>query len=158
MENEAREHLNLAHYNFNRMAVIDEEGQDPSNNATITDPRSRGQDQLVSANGDRPNIKNMHNTTSGFYPQRFGDRVPTRGDMQSRGGGRAVLPSQGGRRGNSRAENSLGRMQQMQVNQAQAIAKGGTHYGNMFNENQNNLLIENQATQPDSSIVISVMN
>jgi len=26
MENEAREHLNLAHYNFNRMAVIDEEG------------------------------------------------------------------------------------------------------------------------------------
>lgn len=78
--------------------------------------------------------------------------------MQSRGGGRAVLPSQGGRRGNSRAENSLGRMQQMQVNQAQAIAKGGTHYGNMFNENQNNLLIENQATQPDSSIVISVMN
>ena len=28
MENEAREHLNLAQYNFNRMAVIDEEGQD----------------------------------------------------------------------------------------------------------------------------------
>ena len=26
-------------------------------------------------------IKNMHNTTSGFYPQRFGDRVPTRGDV-----------------------------------------------------------------------------
>ena len=26
MENEAREHLNLAQYNFNRMAVIDEEG------------------------------------------------------------------------------------------------------------------------------------
>jgi hypothetical protein len=26
MENEVREHLNLAHYNFNRMAVIDEEG------------------------------------------------------------------------------------------------------------------------------------
>jgi len=28
MENDAREHLNLANYNFNRMAVIDEEGQD----------------------------------------------------------------------------------------------------------------------------------
>jgi len=27
MENEAREHLNLAQYNFNRMAVIDEEGE-----------------------------------------------------------------------------------------------------------------------------------
>jgi len=26
MESEAREHLNLALYNFNRMAVIDEEG------------------------------------------------------------------------------------------------------------------------------------
>ena len=26
MENDVREHLNLAHYNFNRMAVIDEEG------------------------------------------------------------------------------------------------------------------------------------
>jgi hypothetical protein len=25
MENEAREHLNLAQYNFNRMAIIDEE-------------------------------------------------------------------------------------------------------------------------------------
>ena len=23
----------------------------------------------------------MHNTTSGFYPHRFGDRVPTRGDV-----------------------------------------------------------------------------
>jgi len=31
MENEAREHLNLAHYNFNRMAVIDEEGIDGTN-------------------------------------------------------------------------------------------------------------------------------
>ena len=28
MECEAREHLNLAHYNFNHMAVIDEEAQD----------------------------------------------------------------------------------------------------------------------------------
>jgi len=28
MENDPREHLNLAQYNFNRMAVIDEEGQD----------------------------------------------------------------------------------------------------------------------------------
>jgi hypothetical protein len=28
MENEAREHLNLANYNFNRMAVIDEEEND----------------------------------------------------------------------------------------------------------------------------------
>ena len=54
----------------------------------------------------------MHNTTSGFYPSKFGgDRVPTRGDMQSRGGGRFnMIPSaQGGRRGNSRADNSLGR-------------------------------------------------
>ena len=31
MENEAREHLNLAHYNFNRMAVIDEEGIESNN-------------------------------------------------------------------------------------------------------------------------------
>jgi hypothetical protein len=31
MESEAREHLNLAHYNFNRMAVIDEEGIENNN-------------------------------------------------------------------------------------------------------------------------------
>lgn len=32
MEDEVREHLNLAHYNFNRMAVIDEEGVESINN------------------------------------------------------------------------------------------------------------------------------
>ena len=32
MENEVREHLNLAHYNFNRMAVIDEEGVESGQN------------------------------------------------------------------------------------------------------------------------------
>jgi len=34
MENEAREHLNLALYNFNRMAVIDEEDLEKQNQAT----------------------------------------------------------------------------------------------------------------------------
>jgi hypothetical protein len=33
MENDVREHLNLAHYNFNRMAVIDEEGIENNGNA-----------------------------------------------------------------------------------------------------------------------------
>ena len=39
--------------------------------------------ELMSAGADRrtAGINQMHNTTSGFYPQRFGDRVPTRGDM-----------------------------------------------------------------------------
>ena len=32
MENDVREHLNLAHYNFNRMAVIDEEEGGIENN------------------------------------------------------------------------------------------------------------------------------
>jgi len=31
----------------------------------------------------------MHNTASGFYPPKFGDRIPTRGEI-----------SRGGRRGN----------------------------------------------------------
>ena len=53
----------------------------------------------------------MHNTTSGFYPPRFGDRVPTRGDVQSRGRTNLIPSAQGTqRRGNSRAENSLGRV------------------------------------------------
>ena len=61
----------------------------------------------------------MHNTTSGFYPQRFGDRVPTRGDVQSKRGNRNLIPSaQGGRRGNSRAraDNSLNRVQPNKIN------------------------------------------
>ena len=43
--------------------------------------------ELMSAGQERrtTGINQMHNTTSGFYPPRFGDRVPTRGDMQSRG-------------------------------------------------------------------------
>ena len=75
MENEAREHLNLAHYNFNRMAVIDEEGDN-------NDKEDKYEPDLVSRPGpDIKVIKNMHNTTSGFYPQKFGDRLPTRGDV-----------------------------------------------------------------------------
>lgn len=65
----------------------------------------------MSVGGDRrtAGINQMHNTTSGFYPQRFGDRVPTRGDMQSRGRTNLIPSAQGTRRGNSRAENSLSR-------------------------------------------------
>lgn len=116
MENEAREHLNLAHYNFNRMAVIDEEGIESNNHRRamlqVEDdkPRrggTRGNDQLMSAGQDRR--KNMHNTASSFYQPRFGDRLPTRGDVQSRGRQNLVPSAQGTRRGNSRAENSLGR-------------------------------------------------
>jgi len=103
MENEAREHLNLAHYNFNRMAVIDEEGNENNEKEEKYEP------DIINAGPDIKAIKNMHNTTSGFYPQRFGDRVPTRGDVQSRGARNLIPSAQGGRRGNSRAENSLGR-------------------------------------------------
>lgn len=75
MENEAREHLNLAHYNFNRMDVIDEEGDHH-------DKEDKYEPDLITKGPDIKVIKNMHNTTSGFYPaQRFGDRVPTRGDV-----------------------------------------------------------------------------
>lgn len=77
MESEAREHLNLAQYNFNKMAVIDEEGAESSHNIRGT----RGGEGLVSAGQDLRTNKNMHNTTSGFYPTRFGDRLPTRGDV-----------------------------------------------------------------------------
>ena len=91
--------------------------------------------------GDSRVIKNMHNTTSGFYPGRFGDRVPTRGNVQSRGARQIVPSAQGVRRGNSRAENSLGRMQRQQLENVQQLARGGgTHYGNMFNGE--NLLME----------------
>lgn len=76
METEAREHLNLAQYNFNKMAVIDEEGAESTHNRKGT----RG-GQLMSAGQDLRTNKNMHNTTSGFYPTRFGDRLPTRGDV-----------------------------------------------------------------------------
>ena len=61
MEDEAREHLNLAHYNFNRMAVIDEEGIE-NNEPDKFEP------DLISTGPDIKVIKNMHNTTSGFYP------------------------------------------------------------------------------------------
>jgi hypothetical protein len=74
MENDAREHLNLAHYNFNRMAVIDEE-EGIENNEKEFEP------DLISTGTDIKVLKNMHNTTSGFYPSKFGDRVPTRGDV-----------------------------------------------------------------------------
>jgi hypothetical protein len=47
MENEAREHLNLAHYNFNRMTVIDEEGIE--NNENKSKQGSRANNQLISA-------------------------------------------------------------------------------------------------------------
>ena len=93
------------------MAVIDEEGQDlttMSGNAQGNENSS----QLISAGENRRRDKNtMHNTTSGFYPRPFGDRVPTRGDVQSRGRTNLIPSAQGTRRGNSRAENSLGRVQ-----------------------------------------------
>ena len=89
MESEAREHLNLAHYNFNKMAVIEEVVDEQTK-----EQRGRSRpDNLMSAGQNQRAIKNMHNTTSGFYPQRFGDRVPTRGDMQSRGARKNVVPS-----------------------------------------------------------------
>ena len=116
MENDVREHLNLAHYNFNRMAVIDEEGIENQGNSNNLGSRQNGNESssyLASAGGpELKQLKNMHNTTSGFYPQRFGDRVPTRGDVQSKRGNRInLIPSaQGGRRGNSRADNSLNRV------------------------------------------------
>jgi hypothetical protein len=62
MENEAREHLNLAHYNFNRMAVIDEEGDEKDIKEEKYEP------DIINAGADIKAIKNMHNTTSGFYP------------------------------------------------------------------------------------------
>lgn len=46
METEAREHLNLALYNFNRMAVIDEEGIE--NNQVHANQKST-QNYLISA-------------------------------------------------------------------------------------------------------------
>ena len=45
METEAREHLNLAQYNFNNMPVIDEEGAESSHNRRGT----RGGEGLMSA-------------------------------------------------------------------------------------------------------------
>lgn len=82
----------------------------------------------------------MHNTTTNFYHHGFGDRLPTRGDVQSRGRQNLIPSAQGTRRGNSRAENSFGRVQQMQINQANSN-KGGTHYGGMFQENTQKSLI-----------------
>ena len=70
MENEAREHLNLAHYNFNRMAVIDEEGNENNNEKEQSKQgqRKNNNNYLISAGQELRNIKNMHNTTNGFYP------------------------------------------------------------------------------------------
>lgn len=84
MENEPRENMNLAQYNFNRMDVIDEEGEANHDHRGGGGARrsTRGvNDQLMSAGQDRRGSKNMHNTTTNFYPQRFGDRLPTRGDV-----------------------------------------------------------------------------
>ena len=47
MENEAREHLNLANYNFNRMAVIDEEENDVIQKARSKEG-SRMKKQIIS--------------------------------------------------------------------------------------------------------------
>jgi hypothetical protein len=80
METEAREHLNLALYDFNRMAVIDEEGIE-NNPSHANSKKKGGQNYLISAEQEFRSLKNMHNTANGFYPQRFGDRIPTRGDM-----------------------------------------------------------------------------
>jgi hypothetical protein len=60
MENEVREHLNLALYNFNRMAVIDEE------TVPIDNSRAKRREDIQFNDQQRPH--NMHNTTSGFYP------------------------------------------------------------------------------------------
>jgi hypothetical protein len=49
METEVREHLNLAHYNFNHMAVIDEEGQENGANAPSGGTKSRGTTDIMSA-------------------------------------------------------------------------------------------------------------
>lgn len=116
MENDVREHLNLAHYNFNRMAIIDEEGIENNNNPNNLSDTKSSHNYLASAGQDIKTAKNMHNTTSGFYPTRFGDRVPTRGDVQSRGARNLIPSAQGGKRGSSRAENSLNRVQQKQIN------------------------------------------
>jgi hypothetical protein len=84
METEAREHLNLALYNFNKMAVIDEEGiennQNHANSNYGGNTRQGYKNRLISAEQEFRQIKNMHNTANGFYPNRFGDRIPTRGD------------------------------------------------------------------------------
>lgn len=111
METEAREHLNLALYNFNKMTVIDEEGIE--NNQVIANQRPIPMsNKLISAEQEFRSIKNMHNTASGFYPQRFGDRIPTRGEMQSRGGRATLITSAQGKRVGSRVDNSLGRIKQ----------------------------------------------
>ena len=62
--------------------------------------------------------------------------------MQSRGGRTNLITSAQGKRVSSRVDNSLGRIKQQQINQSKQDPKGGTHYGNMFSENQ--LLINDQ--------------
>ena len=52
MENEAREHLKLAQYNFNRMAVIDEEGVYSANNRGNR-PSNTRQNEIESRGGQR---------------------------------------------------------------------------------------------------------
>ena len=80
MENDPRENLNLAQYNFNRMDVIDEEGEAGHDHRGERGGGERGErggarrstrgvnDQLMSAGQDRRGSKNMHNTTTNFYP------------------------------------------------------------------------------------------
>ena len=65
----------LVTYALTPTIVIDEEGDHH-------DKEDKYEPDLISKGPDIKVIKNMHNTTSGFYPaQRFGDRVPTRGDV-----------------------------------------------------------------------------
>lgn len=68
------------------MAVIDEEeGNEQIQTCKSKEVSvSKVQNPLLAQNNELKELKNMHNTTTGFYPQKFGDRVPTRGDMQSR--------------------------------------------------------------------------
>jgi len=49
MENDVREHLNLAHYNFNRMAIIDEEGIENNNNPNNLSDTKSSHNYLASA-------------------------------------------------------------------------------------------------------------
>ena len=62
METDVRENLNLANYNFNQIGIIDEESNendmDRANHAVMGGTK----------NEFNKAIKNIHNTTTGFYP------------------------------------------------------------------------------------------
>lgn len=74
MESEVRENMSLAHYNFNKMAVIDEEEGIENNGFAANQSRGQGSRQNkdnyapLNSGQELKQIKNMHNTTSGFYP------------------------------------------------------------------------------------------